>query len=152
MPSQGFPVNYNGSYTLRVSIADANNGLIDSVVMLPVGSLKLLAAPVAATGGPYAVVSRSSSSSSSNYSKRISDRDTHSSSCVGHFSSDDESGNNSNRSAANKDSMCSSSSSSSPLKPALTAGLEACDRLDVDMNAVNGVLSMAAAGGAGAKA
>lgn len=58
LPSQGFTVVPGGSYTLRIAIADASNGLLDSVLLLPVGSLKLYAAPKAAAGGPYAVVSR----------------------------------------------------------------------------------------------
>jgi hypothetical protein len=58
VPSQGFPVLPGGSYTLRISVADANNGLVDSVLMLPVGGLKLLATPSISAGGPYAVVSR----------------------------------------------------------------------------------------------
>jgi hypothetical protein len=57
VPSQGFQVLPGGTYTLRISVADANNGLVDSVVMLPVGGLKLLATPSIYTGGPYAVVS-----------------------------------------------------------------------------------------------
>ncbi|KAF6256391.1 hypothetical protein COO60DRAFT_1702340 [Scenedesmus sp. NREL 46B-D3] len=55
VPSQGFPVLLGGSYTLRISVADANNGLVDSVVMLPVGGLKLLVTPSVSAGGPYAV-------------------------------------------------------------------------------------------------
>lgn len=57
VPSQGIQVLPGGIYTLRISVADANNGLVDSVVMLPVGGLKLLATPRIGTGGPYAVVS-----------------------------------------------------------------------------------------------
>jgi hypothetical protein len=57
VPSQGFPVLPGGSYTLRISVADANNGLVDSLLMLPVGGLKLLATPSISAGGPYAVVS-----------------------------------------------------------------------------------------------
>ncbi|WIA29786.1 hypothetical protein OEZ86_012260 [Tetradesmus obliquus] len=55
VPTQGFQVLPGGIYTLRISVADANNGLVDSVVMLPVGGLKLLATPRIGTGGPYAV-------------------------------------------------------------------------------------------------
>jgi hypothetical protein len=57
VPSQGFQVLPGSTYTLRISVADANNGLVDSVVMLPVGGLKLLATPSIVAGGPYAVVS-----------------------------------------------------------------------------------------------
>lgn len=57
VPSQGFTVQPGSSYTLRIAVADANHGLVDSLLMLPAGTLRLVRAPTAAAGGPYAVVS-----------------------------------------------------------------------------------------------
>jgi hypothetical protein len=57
VPSRGFKVRPNGSYTLRIAIADVNSGLVDSVLLLPTASLRLIPAPIAMSGGPYAVVS-----------------------------------------------------------------------------------------------
>jgi hypothetical protein len=57
VPSQGVSVLPGHSYTLRIAVADANHGLVDSVLMLPAGAVRLVAGPTAAAGGPYAVVS-----------------------------------------------------------------------------------------------
>lgn len=57
VPSQGFAVQPGSSYTLRIAVADANHGLVDSVLMVPAGALRLTPGPAAVTGGPYAVVS-----------------------------------------------------------------------------------------------
>lgn len=56
VPSQGFAVQPGGRYTLRIAVADANHGLVDSVLMVPAGAVRLAPAPTAAAGGPYAVV------------------------------------------------------------------------------------------------
>lgn len=57
IPSQGMSVLPGHSYTLRIAVADANHGLVDSVLMLPAGAVRLVTGPAAAAGGPYAVVS-----------------------------------------------------------------------------------------------
>jgi hypothetical protein len=56
VPSQGFAVQPGSSYTLRLAVADANHGLVDSVLLLPAGAVRLAPGPTAVTGGPYAVV------------------------------------------------------------------------------------------------
>lgn len=56
VPSQGYPVQPGSSYTLRIAVADANHGLVDSVLLLPAGAVRLAPGPMAVTGGPYAVV------------------------------------------------------------------------------------------------
>lgn len=56
VPSQGYPVQPGSSYTLRIAVADANHGLVDSVLLLPAGAVRLAPGPTAVTGGPYAVV------------------------------------------------------------------------------------------------
>jgi phage tail protein X len=58
VPSQGLTVQPDSSYTLRFAVADANHGLVDSVLMLPAGAIRLAPGPTAVTGGPYAVVSQ----------------------------------------------------------------------------------------------
>ncbi len=57
VPSQGFTVRPGSSYTLRIAVADANHGLVDSVLMVPAGAVRLTPQPMAVTGGPYAVAS-----------------------------------------------------------------------------------------------
>jgi hypothetical protein len=57
IPSQGMSVLPGHSFTLCIAVADANHGLVDSVLMLPAGAVRLVAGPTAAAGGPYAVVS-----------------------------------------------------------------------------------------------
>jgi hypothetical protein len=57
VPSQGCTVKPGSSYTLRIAVADANHGLVDSVLMLPAGAVRLAPGPTAVTGGPCAVVS-----------------------------------------------------------------------------------------------
>lgn len=57
VPSQGFTVQPGSSYTLRIAVADVNHGLVDSVLLVPAGAVRLTPQPTAAAGGPYAVVS-----------------------------------------------------------------------------------------------
>lgn len=57
VPSQGITVAPGSSYTLRLAVADANHGLVDSALMIPAGGIRLAAGPTAVPGGPYAVVS-----------------------------------------------------------------------------------------------